>query len=343
MRSVPAIALLIALPVTARAADAPGGLQEGVVFKDVTPLSRNAEMEKRLVSPLVAAGLDLELKRAGKSLREQPIDLSAERFTVYLPARRPANGYGLLVYIPAAGDGRLPAGWAPVLERYGVIFVSAAASGNSENVYDRRIPLAVSAAANIKQLYAVDPDHVWVGGTSGGSRVAMRVALAYPDLFHGAMLNAGSDAIDNGFIPLPPRDLLYRFQEASRLVYVTGDQDAVNLSKDSASRGAMRAWCQFNTDTETMRRTGHGVANASSLSRVLELLNQAPAPDMKKIEACRSDIDKALDGELAAANALAQAGKIPEAAAAAGKIDGRYGGLAGARLLTLMPDGTAKQ
>ena len=269
-------------------ADPAPGLQGDVVFSDMTPLSKNSEMERRLWPPVRAAQLQRQLARAGKALSEQPLTLANEHFAVYVPAQKPANGYGLLVYIPAGKEARLPPGWGQVLDRYGVIFVSAAQSGNDADYYGRRIPLAVNAATNILGRYPVDANRVYVSGTSGGSRIAMRVAIAYPDLFHGALLNAGSDELGNDTIPAPPRELLYQFQAATHLAYVTGDEDNVNLDKDAASRGAMQDWCQFSLDTETMRRTGHGVANAGGLSRALEWLAAAPQPDAKKLAACRS-------------------------------------------------------
>jgi hypothetical protein len=48
-------------------------------------------------------------------------------------------------------------GWAEILERRGVIFVSAENSGNEANVLDRREPLALLAAPNTMQRYRVDP------------------------------------------------------------------------------------------------------------------------------------------------------------------------------------------
>lgn len=50
-------------------------------------------------------------------------------------------------------------------------------------------------------------------GFSGGSRVAEIAALAYPDVFRGAILNAGADPIDGqDGIDKPPADLLRAFQ-----------------------------------------------------------------------------------------------------------------------------------
>lgn len=58
----------------------------------------------------------------------------------------PPHGFALLVFVPPWQDARLPPEWAKVLDRYGAIFVSAARSGNDENVLGRREPLALLAA-----------------------------------------------------------------------------------------------------------------------------------------------------------------------------------------------------
>src|SRR5207302_469453 len=99
----------------------------------------------------------------------------------------------------------------------------------------RREPLALLAAHNLMRRYPVDPERVYVGGFSGGARVAMRLALGYPDLFRGAILNAGSDPIGGAEIPLPPRELFMRFQSSTRIVYVTGERDDPHVSDDSVS------------------------------------------------------------------------------------------------------------
>ncbi len=86
----------------------------------------------------------------------------------------------------------MPPSWKTVLDDKGVIFVSAAKSGNAENAIGRRMPLALLATHNIVQKFTVDTERVYVSGFSGGSRIALRLALGYPDLFKGAFLNAGS-------------------------------------------------------------------------------------------------------------------------------------------------------
>ena len=152
-------------------------------------------MVRRLLSPATVARLERQLADSGKTLTGQPIDLAAERFTVYVPSTAPAHGYALVVFVPPWQQAGLPQGLGRGTGPTTVtIFVTAARSGNTENTMARREPLALLAAQNIMADYPVDPERVYIAGFSGGSRIALRLAIGYPDLFRGAILNAGSDA-----------------------------------------------------------------------------------------------------------------------------------------------------
>ena len=165
-------------PTPAQTAAAPAvGLQTDVQFDRYSELSHNDALIDRLLSPLAADSVRKKLSASGQRMAEQPVDLKTERFALYVPPRRPPGGYGLLVFVPPWSDARAPPSWTSVLDRYGVIFVSAAQSGNDAKVISRRAPLALIAARNVTARYPVDPERVYIGGFSGGSRVAMRIAV----------------------------------------------------------------------------------------------------------------------------------------------------------------------
>lgn len=326
-------ALLVA--TCALAQGAPAGLQADVVFTQVSPLSSNPELARRLLSPLAAARIPAILARAGKALAEQPVSLSQEKFAVFVPSREPPGGYGLMVFVPPWDEARLPPGWSPALDRAGMIFVSAERSGNGETDLGRRAPLALLAEQNIVRLYEVDPKRIYVGGFSGGSRVAMRLALAYPDVFRGALLNAGSDPVATALVPLPPRALFEEAQEQARLVYVTGDLDTSGRVADENSIASMRRWCVTDVADEIMAGIGHATPDASAFSRALEALERPAPPDPARLAACRSAIEARLEARLGEIEALIAAGKRDEAAKALADIDRRFGGLAAPRSLEL--------
>ncbi|HEX5124864.1 MAG TPA: hypothetical protein VFV97_16595, partial [Rhodanobacteraceae bacterium] len=255
-RALLAMLGLAATPVMA----AESGLMKDVTFTDYAAAATSGELARRLLTPLGFERLRPSLANA----KAEPLDLADERFVVYVPeGPPPASGYGLLVFIPPWPEAALPKDWPHVLDRHGMIFVSAARSGNDADTLDRRIPLALLAYENIRRRYPVDANRTYVGGLSGGSRVALRVALAYPDLFRGALLNAGSDPLGGDGITLPPADLFKRLQDSTRLVFLTGDRDEVNLHNDIVSRQSLKDWCVFDAASVTMPRTGHAIADAA--------------------------------------------------------------------------------
>ena len=329
--------LLLWLPAVIAADDvaAHPGLQASVTFSQYSPLSRASELARRLFSPLLALQTNEAIAQSGRQVREQSIDLAQEKFVVYVPPARHENGYALLVFVMPWRGATVPPAWTGGLDKHDMIFVTAADSGNDASVLDRREPLALLAAYNIMQHYRVDPARVYVGGLSGGSRVALRLALAYPDLFHGALLNAGSDPIGTAQIRLPPADLMHEFQETSRLVYLTGKDDVQNLELDTHSRDSMRDWCVFDIDTVTVAWTGHEIVGAAAFRRGLDALETHvdPAPD--KLASCRSHYEQELDEKLRQVEALQAGGKMDAAAALLDAIDQRFGGLAAPRSIEL--------
>jgi pimeloyl-ACP methyl ester carboxylesterase len=328
-----AAALACAIAAVARAQ--PTGAREDVVFSAYTPLSSNLELARRLSTPLTAAKLQTLLATSGKALRDQPIDLAQQKFALYVPAKAPPQGYALLVFVSPSETQPLPHGWSSVLDRFGIIFVAAQHSGNDASVFGRREPLALLAAANVMAQYKVDPERVFVAGFSGGSRVAMHLALGYPDLFRGAVLNAGSDPIGDNPAPLPPKDLLAQFQARSRIVYVTGAKDTVHIAWDAASEQAMRRNCVFDLDAEITPDTDHAIMTGPVLSHALQELFAPQPPDPKRLAACQAEQVKAMTADLDQVEALIAAGKRDEATKRLQKADERWGGLAAGRGVAL--------
>ena len=310
-----------------------GRLSE-VTFTDYSPLSSNAEMARRLWSPLKNARLQ-KILAGGAKLRDQAIDLAREKFVLYVPSRMPASGYGLIVFVAPWNEARVPDGWGAVLDHDGMILVMAARSGNDQSPLGRREPLALLAETNVAARYRLDPARIIIAGFSGGSLMALRIALGYPDVFRGAILNAGGDPIGNAQVPLPPRDLFARFQDMTHLVYFTGEQDTKNLAFDAASRHSLSDWCVFHVDQRTTLGGGHDPLDGPALSRALEILAQPMDTDEARLTECRAAIESQLTAKLANVRTLIAAGKNAEAKQALDDIDARYGGLAAPQTLEL--------
>ncbi len=330
-----AVAALLVRPAGAQTVVS--GVRNDVVFTEYTPLSSTAELVRRLSSPLTALRLNQEAERAGQTLRGQPIDLARERYSINVPAspHSPSGTYSLLVFVPPWPRAEVPRHWISVLDRYHTILVTAANSGNDAPTIDRREPLALLAAHNTMKQYPVDPQQVYIGGFSGGARVALRLALGYPDIFHGALLNAGSDPVGTADVPLPPADLFHRFQESTRLVYVTGERDEAHLIDDMQSRRSLEKWCVFDVVTEAEPRKEHEVADASAFSRSLDALLSPRQTHPGKLAECRARVDQLLSVQFERVESAFARGESNSARELLVKIDVRYGGLAAPRSVDL--------
>lgn len=331
-----ALALVLSMAPCA-AAQAPTGLQQGVTFTAYTPLAGNAERMRRLLSPLTTWRMQRQWQKAHQRLSEQAIDLAQERFALYVPSGAPPpGGYALLVFVSPWDDARVPRQWLATLDRHATIFVSAAHSGNDIDVLNRREPLAILAAYNVMQHYHVNPQRVYASGFSGGSRVALRLALSYPDLFRGALLDAGSDPIGTAEIPLPPAELMQIFQQDSRLTFLTGGDDSLNLARDAHSRDSLKAWCVFDVDVEAMRHVGHDVAEGRDFNRALSALERHASPDPGKLHECRGRNAEAMAQQFLQAQTMIDQNRPDDARDLLERIDAHYGGLAAPRSVELM-------
>lgn len=329
--------LAVAVAAAAYAAPAPTGLQADIVFDAVPARARNGELLRRLVSPLQAQRSRQALAGNPAAMQASPLVARQQRFALYVPpAPAPPAGYALLVLVPPWKDARVPATWLPALDRRHTILVTAAGSGNDADVLNRRDPLALLAAYGTMQRYPVNPAQVYVGGFSGGSRVALRLALGYPDLFRGALLDAGSDPIGSTEVPLPPAALLHRFQQSSRIAFVTGDDDLIRQAQLARTSESLAHWCVFSTHSITLLHTPHVLAGAAAIGQALAWLQQPTAPAAARMASCRTAIDARLASQLAQVRAQIAAGDSKHALHLLDQIDARYGGLAAPASIQLL-------
>jgi predicted esterase len=171
-----------------------------------------------------------------------PYDVRKEKFRLTVPkSYAPAAKWGLLVYVNAGDDPGLPAECEAILEKHKLIAVAAYKSGNSRNIFDR-FRLAIDAAVTLPTRLSIDPKRVYVSGFSGGARVASMLAVAYADLFTGAIPFCGV----NFYLDIPsegdrhwPQDYipvdeaLAIAKPSGRFVLVTGEKD-MNLKNTRA-------------------------------------------------------------------------------------------------------------
>lgn len=307
-----------------------------VALRELSPLAARDQIAHRLLSPLarreyehVIAGMDLRV-------RDQDIATGQERYDLFVPdAADNDPSLGLLVFVSPSDEFRLPPGWSKVLDRERLVMVVARNSGNSRNMVGRRVPLALHGYGLATGRYRIDPRRVYIAGFSGGGRAAQLIAFAYPDVFHGVLMFAGSDPFGEGAVPPPPRELMELVQERLRVVQSTGLADSVNIAIDSRMRRSMDRMCIRNVSVVDQPRLGHGLPGAVGFSRALAALQEAPGDDTPDAK-CHARLQARIDKALARVGALLADGRLADAREELGQVDAEYGWLAAPRSVTLM-------
>jgi pimeloyl-ACP methyl ester carboxylesterase len=321
--SAPAAAAQAQAP--AQAASVEPGLHENQRFAGYSPLARTTTMFERMMSPLWAQQALDAYAAKGETPPDYTLDLDAERYTLYVPDTGPGpRGYGLVVFVPPWRNAAVPRRWRKVLNEHGVLFVTAANSGNDALEIPRRVALALHEYANVSKAFRVDPERVYIAGFSGGGRVALRMAIGYPDVFRGALVDGASDNIGSFLVPLPDPELLYRAQEHSRLIYLYGTDDEANAMRARYSMASAQALCINDVTKLPMFHRAHLPADATTWERGLELLEQPLKPPPADLEACRQRVEAEAAAGLAEVTALVDRGKTAEARKAVAQLDARF-------------------
>lgn len=308
-----------------------------VAFDAPAPYADRAVIAQRMLHGYQFERANAHAAEAGRALAGVALDPRAERWELIAPdGCRAEAPCGVLVWVHPWDDARAPRDWARELGAARVIYVGALRSGNDQPVLDRRVPLALHGLAGVRARYATDPARTWVGGFSGGGRVASRLAIAYPDLFAGGIFVATSDGPGTGDAPLPAEPLLAQLRRGRYWLSV-GDADPENhsISRDAAKH--FRRVCALDATLVLQTGWGHRTLDGRRLGHALRYLDAASgiAPDARA--RCEAAASAEADKALAEVRALLAAGD--RAAARRALLDAHrvWGGLVAAGFAELLP------
>lgn len=320
------ILLLSCAPVRGEAVE-PVGERRGLVLRDPSPLAEKTRFLERVLMPTTADRLSRFEQVSGQQVSPLSLDTGEERADAWVPAHKPPGGYGVIVFVSPTPEWPVPRAYRKTLDAHGIIWIAARRSGNRESVYDRRMPLALHALEWVERRFPVNPDRRYIAGFSGGGRVAQRIALAWPDVFSGALLIAGSDPFGENGTVLPTRDRFARFQQHTRIVFATGMQDTPNRTHDKRTRDTMQAYCVAHLFRHLQSRTEHWIPDGRGFARAVRDLDTPRAPPADQI-ACQEALLARIDAAVAEIRELADTGHRQDAGERLAEIERLYGGLA---------------
>jgi len=125
---------------------------------------------------------------------------------------------GVLIFVSPTNSGEPPAGWLPLLQQKDLSWIAADGFGNQE-LSAQRILVAVMALKLAQQSMQTDAKRTYIGGMSGGGRIASLTATRFPQMFSGALYIVGA----NFWMPKDAR--LKPLLAANRYVFITGERD----------------------------------------------------------------------------------------------------------------------
>jgi poly(3-hydroxybutyrate) depolymerase len=254
------------------------------VFTERSPLSTTAEITRRL-----RIGQEVARRAEG----EKDYSVGKESFEVYVPKEYTGEKpYGLFVWISPGAQAGIRPEWHEVLDKHQLIWVGPNGAGNDRAVLVR-MGLAVDAVHNMKKGYAIDQKRIYVGGMSGGGRVANIAAVAYADLFAGGFYMCGASFYRDVAAPgeqgklwrrqfAPPLPTMLTQAKKRNHVLLTGEKDGNRTQTQVYAQSYQRDGFEHVTYLEAPG-LGHEMPDAQWFERgIVALEGGGNAPDQRR-------------------------------------------------------------
>jgi predicted esterase len=179
--------------------------------------------------------------------------------------RIPSGGAprGVLVFVKPDDSGAFIDAWAPVFDQRRLVWVSADGFGNGKPSAQRTLVAMMAVKVAAREASTGDSP-IYIGGMSGGGRVASQTITRLPREFAGALCIGGAD------FHLPGQPLRSLVLER-RFVFVTG-------ARDFNRREMRRVFARYRDSGAThiklldLRHLGHEYPDTATLREALAFL-----------------------------------------------------------------------
>jgi predicted esterase len=213
---------------------------------------------------------------ANQSLAEPPADWmpdyrsTNQKYELFVPGNYDESKSWPLVLFISAGD--RPAGfaqWKAVCEQEGVLFASPHGAGNSVDT-KKRVRIILDVLDDVRRKYNVDPDRTYIGGFSGGGRIACAIGFSLPEYFGGVIpVCSAGDLRDESW-------LRHRVIDRLSVAHLTGEND-FNRGEVERFRGPMLADVGVRSKVWVAPKMGHGIPDSKVLLEASQWLDESSA------------------------------------------------------------------
>lgn len=262
MRASVVAIVCVGLSVSVAAAQSPRGYQSSM---QVTAPTR----------------LDTVFPLANQSLKEPPADWykdydsTQQKYELFVPpSPDKSKMYGLVLFISA---GASPAGqksFQAACQQSNLIFASAYSAGN-DCPGPRRVRIVLDVLDDVRRRYPIDPDRTYMGGFSGGGRIACNIAFALPELFGGVLGVCASEQLRE------ESWLRQRVADRLSVALLTGETD-FNRGELERLRGPYLTDVGVRAKVWTVDGMGHSIPASATLVEAVKWL-EAGLADRQKL------------------------------------------------------------
>ena len=197
-------------------------------------------------------------------------DSTDQRFELYVPAGVGAqSSVPLILFISPGQKASGLAQFRALCDREGVVFASPHQAGN-QTPGPRRIRIVMDTLDEVSRRLRIDPDRTYIGGFSGGGRIAFAIATALPEYFGGIIpVCAGGQLRQESW-------LRQRVIDRLRIALLTGENDfnrgeieRMTQTQLSSVGATSRVW--------TVARLGHSIPSGKTITEAYRWLEEGLA------------------------------------------------------------------
>ena len=220
-----------------------------------------------------ATRIDWTFVLGNRSLAKPPADWLAgydstkQEYDLAVPAKLKADQpVGLVLFINAGAG---PAGlgsFESVCNEKGLLFASPYNAGNNVD-QKKRVRLVLDVLDDVRRRYKIDPDRTYIGGFSGGARIACGIGYALPEYFGGTIpVCAVNDVRDETW-------LRHRVKDRLSLALITGESD-FNRAEVERLWGPIFRDSGIRTRVFLSPKMGHAIPPAKEMTAVVAWLDE---------------------------------------------------------------------
>lgn len=218
-----------------------------------------------------ATRLDWVFALANQSPAEVPpgllenYDSTKQRFELYVPAGAGSRAAApLILFISPGQKATGLSQFRTLCDREGVVFASPHRVGN-QTPGPRRIRIVMDTLDEVRRRIKIDPDRTYIGGFSGGGRIAMSIAMALPEYFGGVI-----PVCAGGQLRTEPW-LRERVISRLRIALLTGEND-FNRGEIERMTQTLFSGIGVTSRVWTAERIGHAIPSGTTLDEAFAWL-----------------------------------------------------------------------